>query len=1606
MRFLTFLLLIVTLPFAALAQSSEEEERDRGLLQRLIEDNLSSAGREVQIEGFRGALSSSASLDRMTIADSEGVWLTLENATLNWQRTALLRGRLQVQELSAERLVIARAPVTEEEAPTAEAPGFSFALPDLPVAVNIDQFNIDRVELGAPILGEELALNVTGSANLTSGEGVADLSITRLDGPEGEIGISASYSNTTGELVLDLNFNEGPGGIAAGLIGMPGDPAVQLIVSGDGTLDDFAAEIELATDGVERLGGTVSFASVEPEQAPAEGEPPAPTAKRFSAQLSGDITPLMESDYIAFFGDDISLNISGVRQTDGSIDLDRLALQARSIALDGTVSVSAEGWPEQVDITGRVVSPEGGEVLLGLPGAQTWMREADLSVQYDQAAGDNWTASFEVLGLRRLDMATERVALTGNGTLSHGDGVAIGQVGGAFDLEVTPVQHTDPGLAEALAEGITGGLEFSYAEGEALTFPGFDLTIGDARLAGRAEVGGLSDGGNVRVDADVSVTASDIARFSTLAGRDLGGSAELSVSGWVEPLGGAFDLSFDGTTQDLALDVEQLDPLITGEGTLSANVARGAEGVQLDNLAIVTDATNLSASGTLATGAGSGRISLTVADAALAVPGLDGPASLNGAFALEGDDWDLDIAVEGPGGLNADMDGTVTLTDGTPRAFTGVLDLAVDALEPYSELAGRRLGGAADLSIRGSGDLEQLTGRTEVSGTTSDLIVDVEIADAILAGDGTLDVAVTREADGSIIIERGRAQTPQLRADVSGSYTPESSDLRFDVAMSNMGLVLPSLTGPVSARGTAQATGDDWTVDTVLTGPGELDATLSGNVSLPDWKPTDFSGDLDIAVASLAPYSELAGRTLGGGADLSIRASGNVPDLTGRAEVSGTTSDLIVDVEIADALLAGDGTLDISVARAADGSITVDRGRAETPQLRADVSGSYTPEASDLTFDVAMSDLGLVAPNLNGPVTARGTAQATGDDWTVDTSLTGPGELDATLSGTVSLPDWKPTDFSADLDFAVASLDPYSGLAGRTLGGGADLSITASGNASTLTGSAEVSGTARSLSIGIPDVDALLRGDSTVDIAVSRSEDGTVNVQRARVQTPQLSASFDGNYGSRGGTLTFEARLNDLGLFAPGISGPVTAQGSARSTGGDWTVDVSATGPGGITSRVTGTAAPDFQSANLNAVGAGPLELVNRFISPNLVSGRLDYNLSLNGPLALNSVSGTASTSNASLTVPVANVRLTGINATANLNSGQVQLSVDASSAEGGRLRVTGSVGMTAPFNGDLSVDLFNLGLVDPGLYETTVSGGLTVTGPLTGGAMIAGNLTLGPVEVRIPDGFGSSGGSLPSLVHLYEPADVRLTRKRAGMLETDSSRKGTVGYGLDVRIDAPSRIFIRGRGLDAEMGGSLRVTGTTTAPVTQGGFELIRGRLDVLSERIDLTEGSIRLQGDFNPYIRMVATTTSGDITVEIVIEGFADNPELTVTSSPELPEEEILAHLLFGQSVTDISALQALQLASAVRTLSGAGGTGIVERLRQNSGLDDLEIVTSEDGSAGVRAGKYLSDNLYTSVEVNSDGETEINLNLNITNSVTARGMANSEGDTGIGIYFERDY
>ncbi|MGQ0564099.1 MAG: translocation/assembly module TamB domain-containing protein [Gemmobacter sp.] len=1264
-------LVLWLIPLAVWAQ-----EDDRGRLTRFLEENLSGAGRVVTVTGFRGALSSRASVELLTIADDQGIWLTLRDVVLDWNRLQVLRGNIEINELTASEIIVARAPVTGDgdALPAPEAGGF--ALPDLPVAVRIGQIAADRVVMGQGLLGQEVVGRLDADMTLSGGEGRANLTILRQDdGPEGRLVLAASYANASGQLVLSLDAEEGAGGIAASLLGLPGRPAARLTIAGSGPLTGFGADIALTTDGVDRLKGRITTGQTVPGEI------------RFTADLGGDVAPLFLPDYAAFFGNAVRLQVEGVQGPTG-LDLSRLAVSARALVLEGNLALAPGGRPLRATLRGRMAMPDGTPVLLPITGpVETRVDAADLSLTFDAARGEGWSARAVVAGLDRTDVRIARLSLAGSGRVAPD-----ASLGGTFTYGTEGLVPADVALAEALGTNVRGrAVLHSQAGSGVLTIGALTVEGADYRIEGSGDVQGLSSG--YAVDGRIAGTAADLSRFAGLAGQPLSGAATFDVSGSGSLLGGDVDVEATVTGTDLAVGQPELDNLLRGSSRVALSVARGPDGTDLHLLDVAAGRGTLRAQGSLATAG-----SRLTAD-------LDFP----------------DLAVLGPGYRGGLM--ARTAFDGTREA-----------------------------------------GQVTLTGTGRDLALGQGDIDRLLAGETALDVALVLDGAG-IGIDRATLSNPQGRAQVSGSYDPAGSDLRATFA-------LPRL------------------------------AVMGGGY---------------------------------GGA------------LEAEARFTGTTA-----------------------------------------------------------------------------------------------------------AGTVAL-----------------------------------------------------DGTGRGLSVGQPEADRLLRGDSTLRLRAG-FEGGRIRIDEARLRNPQVEVTADGSAEGAAREVRIDGRLTNLALLIPEFPGPLRLTGTAREDAAGYTLDLRALGPGQIDATARGRVSPGFRRADLAIAGSAQAALANAFLGTRAISGALRFDLALNGPFALSSLSGPVRLSGGRFSDPDLPFSLTDMAGSATLRGQAADIDLTATATSGGRLAVQGNVGLAAPYVAGLDIRIDSLRLRDPELYEAVVDASLRLSGPLAGGGLLAGRASVAEAELRVPSTGLGGASDLPGLRHVNEPAPVRTTRARAGLLDGPQVQ-GSAGSGaiaLDLTVSAPNRVFVRGRGLDAELGGEIGLRGTTAAIIGSGALSLIRGRLDILGKRLTLSIARLEFQGDLIPYIEIVASNDSDGVTSSVVIEGRADTPVVRFTSSPELPEEEVLARLLFDQGLGNISALQAARLAGAVATLAGRGGDGIVGRLRKGFGFDDLDLATDAEGGTTLRAGKYLSENLYTEVEVAPDGKSSIQLNLDIRPGVTAKGTLGTDGEAGIGIYLERDY
>jgi translocation and assembly module TamB len=314
--------------------------------------------------------------------------------------------------------------------------------------------------------------------------------------------------------------------------------------------------------------------------------------------------------------------------------------------------------------------------------------------------------------------------------------------------------------------------------------------------------------------------------------------------------------------------------------------------------------------------------------------------------------------------------------------------------------------------------------------------------------------------------------------------------------------------------------------------------------------------------------------------------------------------------------------------------------------------------------------------------------------------------------------------------------------------------------------------------------------------------------------------------------------------------------------------------------------------------------------------------------------------------------------------------------------------------------------LVQSAVATAVLTLDVALAGRLARDPRVSGRVDVVSLDVTIPERLPATLKPLPGTKHLH-PTPTTTARLA---LDAKARRAGRAAPAfdpaLDLTIAAPGHILVHGRGLDAELGGSLRLTGTLAKPTPVGAFSLRRGRLRVLTARLEFTRGNLTFAGDFRPELDFLATTQAGGATVGVAITGQASDPQFAFTSSPELPEDEVLSRLLFGTPSGQLTTGQALALAQAAAQYSG-GGDGAFERLRRSLGLGGLDVNLGASGGPSVGLERALNNRISVGVKAGpSAAQTGVGVDIRVTDKVKVQGEVGANGAASVGVGVEHEW
>lgn len=1264
------------------------------------------------------------------------------------------------------------------------------------------------------------------------------------------------------------------------------------------------------------------------------------------------------------------------------------------------------------------------------------LKQPDLSIEVmSEIAPDGLVA--KTVGLPIEINSPARLEIQGTGPASHWRGSM------SFRMDNVGVLNGDIALLDVLAGN--PAIDFSGT----LAIPGQNFLDLSPPLPGEFEVSFFA-----RLEPDdivaierMTLRRPDLAALEAVGTVDLDAeTVDLKLAADLTPASGAFldeILSVGETFVDLRVSGDMERPDVEGVATLR-NVATefgNAETMSLTFSAIEGQGDGIALSLAVETTGFASSVPGLV-ETVGTTPGMIVNALMAGDLARAND-----IRLHLPA-LGVDLDASAE-REGDSVIFPVAL-VSVKDMNSLRALVGEPVSGSlsvvfSDAILSQDGTLE-----TEFSMETSRLAIGPPELEAMLGGNPTgtgrlrfgpetglqlteltFDTAsVTGIGEASVASTFDTVEA-SIEVEVDGASVPTPDEIVFDKRRLVM---LVNLEGSVSAPAVkARMKGIGGTAYGVPFKNGEAAVALAWDGAVPKidmaagWSAYGIGFDAE-AAASIQPETLRLDRLALLGTGFSVKGSADLQNY--ELPVQGRF-DLVLDDPAA---LAGAFGVDIESARIRSEVVVSisDNGRQSltingtAEDLVASVDG---PESrmtlSRLAFEgsvrdaLAVSGLEFLA-NISGLRTGnvavddmRVTARGALSNFNLDLAATGDQSV-------LSL-DGAPSRFEAEASAQVIGIDDPKGqirLDAARLGlAGTEIALVAPASISIEDGMpADV----------MADFSALggtvaFRGETgptraRIGLDIRNLEVGTLS---ALIGVPEVSGRLNAQLTamqseSQPATAKVTAQLNDISV--PGLETPESLALSidGQLSAGRASVGMNAEGPG-------------IEAFTVNAGLPVELSLLDRALTLSEdapLDGKVDARIKLEAlmpylPLAEHSASGTmvvAATASGPATAPeiAGSVSLQGIQyehlefGTAlrdlvgqiNLVGPAIEIArLEASDLETGRLDVQGRVSVLSPLEAsELSVTARNFQFVRTDAMTLGADTSLRLFGGSDrSAATLEGDLTLTRGEVNLAAALPPS---IPTL-------DVETQSSSA---QEPAARKAeTAVLNLDLQLRIPGQLFVRGRGVDSEWAGDLRVTGDEISPRINGVLTARRGRFDVLGRTFQLRDSAIRFSGGdpIDPLlnIRGVAETPD-NLTVIARLTGPASDPEIILESEPVMPRDEILSRLLFGKSTGRLSALEAAQLAVSAAELSGGGGgPDFLGAIRRIVGVDVLQVDAGETGPA-VRAGRYISDGVYVGAKQGTaPGSGSVEVEVEITPNISVNTESGTT-DSNTGVQFKWDY
>lgn len=292
------------------------------------------------------------------------------------------------------------------------------------------------------------------------------------------------------------------------------------------------------------------------------------------------------------------------------------------------------------------------------------------------------------------------------------------------------------------------------------------------------------------------------------------------------------------------------------------------------------------------------------------------------------------------------------------------------------------------------------------------------------------------------------------------------------------------------------------------------------------------------------------------------------------------------------------------------------------------------------------------------------------------------------------------------------------------------------------------------------------------------------------------------------------------------------------------------------------------------------------------LDGTVDGNAVVSGTLGKPAVAGEISLTGGRVKPdPAVYSEVRDISARVDFSLDRVELKSLKATAAGGTVTAAGGFpmveGRPGPVNLTIKGDHLLLKRDDKVVARANVS--LAVKGPLDG-AVVSG-------DVEVVDSlFFRDVELIPVGVPFVGPSAASLPKLDAATTAAPTVPAPFGDWRLDVRLRTGMPFLIRGNLGTGSITADVRVTGTAAKPEPRGVVMVNEAVLALPYSTLRVRRGIVRFTGDLDPDLEIRGLAEPRPYRVFLYAYGSASNPQMVLTSSPPLPQNEIMTLLATG--------------------------------------------------------------------------------------------------------------